>query len=417
MSAFSIFASKKRKTQKTVPTVEEYYLRLARRTMVIKFILIMFLAGFTLFSFSYYKEELTIENFRYMLKFISFDSNAGAVSNATVYIDKDNTSKGDVLRGDLAVINTSGFSIYGFNGSKVYTHSCKYNTPIMVSNTKNIIACDLGGYEVQIFSCNQFVDKMTYKYPVLGLAASESGHFAVISSEKSYRSALFVYDEYFRVIYKYLSGDKYIDFVSISADGKEAVTLLHYSKNGSLITLLMRFSFDSEQPVFQTEFIDEMPLGVQFMKDNAYCVLTSEAIRFFTADNGLIKERFFEEKSLSGYEFNRNYAIISYDTSGLASGTDIEVFKDNGSLALSKSFAGSLLDKKANSDRLYVLMHGAIVTVDLTGKEPERTDPVDTDFKQILFNDQQVVLLSDSRAVFFNPGASEENDGIPSAGE
>lgn len=416
MSAFSIFASKKRKTQKTVPTVEEYYLRLARRTTVIKFVIIMFLAGFTLFSFSYYKEELTIENFRYVLKFINFDSNAGTTSNATVYIDKESTNKGDVLRGDLAVINANGFSIYGFNGSKVYTHANKYNNPIMVSNTKNIIACDLGGYEVQIYSCNQFIDKIAYNYPVLGLAASESGHFAVISSEKSYRSALFVYDEYFRVIYKYFSGDKYIDFVSISEDGKEAVTLLHYPKNGSLITLLMRFSFDKEQPVFQTEFTDEMPLGVNFMSDDSYCVLTSEAIRFFTADNQLFKERFFEEKLLSGYEFNRNYVIISYDASGLSSGTDIEVFRKNGSLALSKSFDSSILDKKINGDRLYVLMHGSVVTIDLTGKEPERSYTVDTDFRQILFNDQQVVLLSDSRAAFFNPDASGDNS-LPSNSE
>jgi hypothetical protein len=409
MSAFSIFTSKKRRPQKPVPTIEEYYLRLARRTTVIKFIIIMFLAGFTLFSFSYYKEELTIENFRYMLKFINFGTSTNTNPDSAVYYDKDASNKGEVLRGDLAVINKNGFFVYGFNGSKVYSRLYKYDHPKMVTNSKNIIACDLGGYEVQIYGTNQLTQTISYKYPVLGLAASENGPFAVISSEKSYRSALFIYDEHFRVIYKYFSGDKYIDFVSVSENGKEALALLHYPKEGSIITLLMRFSVDSEQPVFQYEFIDEMPLGVNFMSDNSYCVMTSDAIRFFTPDNKLRKESFFGEKSLLGYEFNRNYAIITYDASGLSSGMDVEVFRKDGSIVTSKSFASSVLDKKINGDKLYVLTHGSITTIDLTGKEPDRSDTVDTDFRQIIFNEQKVILLSDSRAVFFSTESKSEN--------
>jgi hypothetical protein len=252
MSAFSIFSSKRRKKQVTVPTVEEYYLRLARRTTVVKFIIIMLLAGFTLFTFSYFKNDLTIDNFRYLLKFINLGSDNTANPDSAVYFDKDPTNKGEVLRGDLAIINNSGFSIYGFNGSKVFSDPCKYDHPKMVSNSKNMIACDIGGYELRIYSCNDVTHSETFNYPIHALAASKNGTYAVVSSEKSYRSALFIYDEHFRVIYKYFSGDKYIDFVSVSPDGKEAITLMQYSKNGDLVTLLMKFSVDSEQPVFQT---------------------------------------------------------------------------------------------------------------------------------------------------------------------
>lgn len=410
MSAFSIFTSKKRKTQKTVPTVEEYYLRLARRTTVIKFVIIMFLAGFTLFSFSSFKDDLTIENFRYVLKLINFGSNTNSNAGSAVYIDKDSSNKGEVLRGDLAVISNSGFSVYSFGGNKVFSNPYKYDNPKMITNSKNIIACDLGGYEVHIYSNNSLMQTFSYNYPVLGLSASENGPFAVISSEKGYRSGLFIYDEYFRVIYKYFSGDKYIDFVSLSSSGKEALALLHYAKDGSIVTLLMRFQVDSEQPVFQTEFVDEMPLGINFMSDNSYCIITSEAVRFFTSDNKLSKEIFFEEKSLLGYEFNRNYAIISYDASGLSSGTDVEVFRSDGSVAAAKNYSSSILDIKINGDKLYVLTHGSIAAIDLTGKDPERTDTVDSDFRQIIFNEQRVILLSDSRAIFLNTAHNSENN-------
>lgn len=404
MSAFSIFTDKKKIRKSTsVPTVEEYYLKLARRTTLVKFICIILIASFVLFSFSGYKDELTIENFRYMLKFVDFGAKSVQEASSVIYFDSDTTNKGGLLRGDLAVLNTSGLMVYNFNGDRLLKSDFIYDHPKMVSNSKNLIICDIGGNELQVFSSPYsptYTEK--YAYPIYGLDTNESGKFIVLSSAKSYRSAFFVYDEFFRVIYHSYFGDKYIDCASISPDGKEVVALLHYSKNGELKTLLSKYSLDNDQAaVFQTEFNDELPLQIKYMSDGSYAVITSEALRFFSSNDVITGEIFFKEKSILGYEFSNNYAIITYNTLGLSVGTELDIYAKDGSLVSVKSFEGSLLDKKVDDDTLYVLSHGLITTIDLNGVIPDEKAEVDNEFRQLIFNGINLILFSDNKAEYY----------------
>lgn len=402
MSAFSIFSDKKKRNRhSTVPTVEEYYMKLARRTTLAKFICIMLIGCFALYSFTYYKEELTIENFRYMLKFVDFRAKTVEETASVVYFDSDTTNKGELLRGDLCILNTSGLKVYGFSGERLLGSEFKYDYPLMLSNSKNILVCDIGGNELQIFSSYSLIDNKIYDYPILGLTANNSGGFAVISSAKGYRSAFYVYDEYYRAIYNYCFGDKYIDSISLSEDGKEIVALVHYSKDGELVTLLMKFSVDSNEAVFQTEIPDELPLKVSYMSDGSYAVLTSKALRFYSSGNNKTGEIFFEEKSLLGYEFSNNYAIITYNTVGLSAGTELDVYKKDGSLVTVKAFEGALLDKKVYSDTLYVLSHGLLSEIDLTGKNADKSADVQTEFREIILDNSSVILFSDNKAEYF----------------
>jgi len=415
MSAFSIFTDKKKKNkQESVPSVEEYYLKLARRTTLAKFICIIIIGCFALFSYSNFKEELTIENFRYMVKFADFGAETVEETASIVYFDSDTSNKGNLLRGDLAVLNTSGIKVYDFSGERLFEQNFKSDYPKMVSNTKNIIVCDIGGYDLQVFNSYSNVFTEKFDYPIYGSSASASGGFVVVSSAKNYRSAFYVYDGNCRVIFKHFFADKYIDCISISEDGKEVVTLLHYSKDGVIISLLMKFSVDSEQPIYQIEFKDELPLQISYMSDGSYAVLTSEALRFYSAKNTITGEIFFEEKSLLGYEFSNNYAIITFNTVGLSAGTELDVYAKDGSLVAVRSYEGALLDKKLSSDTLYVLSHGLILTIDLKGVNQDKASMVDTEFKEIIVDNSSVILFSDNKAKYFKENETKSNTSVDS---
>jgi len=403
MGAFSIFKNKKnRKKQNVIPTVEEYYLRLARRTSVAKFILIMIIATFTVFSFSNYRNELTIENFRYTLKFIDFGAKTVVESASVVYFDNDISNKGTLLRGDLCVLNTSGLSIHDFSGTKLLQADFKFDHPKMVANSRSLLVCDLGGNSLKAFNSYSNIYNETFDYPIYGLSSNKNGEFIIISSAQNYRSAFFVYDREFRVIYNYYFGDKYIDYASISEDGKQVLVLLHYSQDGKLISLLAKFDIDSEEPSFQTEFIGEMPLGVNFMTDGKYSVLTSNSLRFYSSDNNIKNEIFFKEKSLLGYEFNNEYVIICYNNIGLSSGTELDIFDKEGNTVIERNFSNAVLDKKISNDTLYVLMNESITIVDLTGEKEDITVDIDSNYKELITNDNEVILFSISRAEYLD---------------
>lgn len=402
MGAFSIFTDKKKKKpQNSVPTVEEYYLKLARRTTLAKFICIMLIGCFALLSFSANKDELTIENFRYMLKFADFTAETVEETASVVYFDSDATNKGALVRGDLAVLNSSGLVVYNFKGEKLFRSNFKYDFPMMISNDKNIYVCDIGGNELQIFSSYSAVYTETFSYPIYGLSTCANGGFAVVSSAKGYRNSFYIYDEYYRIAYKYFSAEKYIDYISLSDDGREAITLLHYSKSGEIVTLLLKCAVDSEEPVFQMEFPDELPLQIEYLSDGSYSILTSKSLRFFSSENTLTGEIFFGEKSLLGYEFSNNYAIITYNTVGLSAGTELDVYAKDGSLVAVKRFEGALLDKKINEETLYVLSHGLLTTVDLAGSTPDTETVVQNEFREIILDTESVILFSDNKAEYF----------------
>ena len=405
MGAFSIFTDKRnKKKQSGLPTVEEYYLRLARRTTLVKFICIMLLTGFALFAFSNYRDELTIENARYVLKFVNFGPETVQEKASVVYFDSDPNNKGELLRGDLAVLNKEGVAVYDFNGTRLLKSDFRYDHPKMVSTQRNIVICDMGGYGLRVINSFSTVYTQTFSYPILGLSASESGRFVVVSSAKGYRSAFFVYDEHCRVIYTYYFGDKYIDCAAISPDGREIAVLLHYSQNGQLVTLLSKFSVDDDQPVFQAEFAGELPLQIRFLPDGSYAFLTSDALRFFSGDNQNTSEIFFEEKSLLGYEFSDNYVIMTYNAVGLSAGTEMDVYRKDGTLAAIRSFDGALLDKKVAKDTLYVLLHGSLISIDLGGETGDITAEVDSEFRQIIPDGESVILFSDKKAEYYKSG-------------
>ena len=54
---------------------------------------------------------------------------------------------GAVVRGDLAVVNKTGISVYDFNSRRVLKSSFSYADPLVRTSDRNVYVCDLGGRE------------------------------------------------------------------------------------------------------------------------------------------------------------------------------------------------------------------------------------------------------------------------------
>ena len=70
MGVFSIFRDKSASSAPEsgkIPTQEAYYGTIVRRISLAKYVLILISICFAAFAFTFFGDELTIENFRYML--------------------------------------------------------------------------------------------------------------------------------------------------------------------------------------------------------------------------------------------------------------------------------------------------------------------------------------------------------------
>ncbi len=404
MGAFSGFEDKRSKRNKEkTPTVSSHYIKLSRKATLIRYICMALVVAFAVYSLAFHPNEITMENFRYMLKFISFNEDASAQAGSFIAFDGNDGNKGAMYKGDLAVLNESGLTVTGWDGEVILRESFSFAYPKIDQNGINLFCYDLGGKEIKIFNSYSLLNEISFDYPIHWFASSESGSFAVASSAKGYRSAVYIYDKQFILVYSSLFGDKYVDFVDISSDGKEFIAASHYSENGNLVTQISKFRVDTENVLAEHKFIGEIPLGIYYT-DEGYCLMTSDKMRMFDNSDQIVGEISFSGKELlSGRVFGKK-ALITYASEGLSGGTEAVVYGLDGNAEYSYRFDNSVSDAVIIDNTLYALSPGQLAISDIATSE-ETLFSVPTSYSALVKDGEKIILFSENQAEYFSETA------------
>lgn len=405
MGAFSVFKKKKSNNSKQTPTVEAHYMKLARRASLLRYTVLVLIVLFAVYSFSFHSSEITVDNFEYMMKFLNVGEDTEARENTVIAFDGSKGNRGIIYKGDLAVLNENGLTVTGWDGDVILRETFSFDHPKMIENGINVFCYDLGGKELRIFNSYSQLQRTSYDYPIRWLSAAASGEYAIVSSAKGYRSAVYVYDKEFRLIFSRLFGDKYVDFVAVAPNGQEFITAAHYSKNGNLITQLSKFSTTSADALFTQEFIGEIPLGIYYTSEGC-CLLTTDKMRYLNNESEIVSETAFgERKLLSGKVFG-NRTLVNYALEGLSGGTETVVYRADGSVEFQKRFATSLSDTLICENTLYTLSPGTLTVFDMESGE-EQSYSIPTSYSSLVPDGNELILFSENQAEFFDPSAYE----------
>lgn len=408
MGAFSAFKEKRSRRKATeTPTVNAHYTKLARVSALIRYICIILVVVFSIYSLSFHASEISIENFRYMLKFINLGEDAEAPAGNLLAFDGSAGNRGLSFKGDLAILNESGLTITGWDEEVILRESFSLDHPKVTENGINLFCYDLGGKDLRIFNSYSLISQISFDYPIYWLAASEDGGFAVVSSAKGYRSAVYVYDKEFRLLYSRLLGDKYVDFVDISEDGKEFLTAAHYSEGGNIVTLVSKFRVDSEDMISEQKFIGEIPLGIYYT-ESGYCLMTSDSMRMFDSEDALKGEVSFADKDLLSGRILGNYALVTYSLEGLSGGTEAVIYNLEGNTVYSQTFNNAISDSTIIGNKLYALSPGVLSVCNTETNETE-THSIPTSYSSLIPDGERIILFSENQAEYFEPTSKEEN--------
>ena len=409
MGAFSIFKDRPtKKSAKETPTVERHYMKLARRASLLRYTVLVLVVIFAVYSFSFHSNEITVDNFEYMMKFLNIDEEDEKTENTLIAFDGSKGNRGLAYKGDLAILNENGLTVASWDGDIILKETFTFDHPKMIENGINVFCYDLGGKELRIFNSYSQLEKTTYDYPIYWVSAAKSGEYAVVSSAKGYRSAVYVYDKEFRIRYKRMFGDKYVDFVAISPDGQSFVTAAHFSKNGNLVTQISKFSITQEDALFTQEFIGEVPLGIYYTSDG-YCLLSTDTLRSFNNENKIVSEVSFANQELLSGKVYENRALINYALEGLSGGTETVVYRHDGSIEARFSFETSLTDAIINGDMLYTLSPGVLTACNLSSGEA-KSYSLPTAYSALVPDEDTLVLFSENQAEVFNESTFDRKE-------
>ncbi len=410
MSAFSIFKDKRKQAKKQqTPTAEAYYQKLANRAKIGMFAVIIALVAFCLFSYSFYPEELTIENFRYLLKFISFEQNEEIDIGTEIAFDTDKTNRYTMVRGDIAVLSKTQLAVYDTSGQLLQRAPLKNDTPMLLTAGKNMIIYDLGGKELNVYNSFSPVYTEDFGYPILGISASENGSYAVLSGAKNYRSAVYVYDSNYRLVFSHYFPTEYSTALQLDNNGKKVLVLSHIAENGDYLGSAALFDTGTEEPIANFKFAGELPLSCHFTSDGGYIILTDKYIRFYDKDNNEIAEQKLGY-GLLGCTYGENYVSLTFDTAGLAESKTFKVYGADGKEIYSTSLESSPDDILIQGDRLYMLSMGALTVYDLQSNEMLFNITVDNEAVDMIISEDKLLVFTYSGVTVYGTDTLTETE-------
>lgn len=407
MPVFSIFTSKKRRQPKrSEPSPTKYYGDIAQSLSAIKIALLFILIIFVAYGFTFHASDLTIENFRYMLKFMSVDGDSSMNAGKEINYDGDSDTLFSILRGDVAIVNRSGIRVYDTAGQQLLHKSALFNDPLAVTNDKHLIVADRSSNMLNIYSSYSLLYTQEYPYPILSLAGSASGRYGVVTSALGYKSGVEVYDEEFRLIFKYYFADRYTTRLAISNDGKTvAVAAFTNDADGDYHSYFYLFHpDDSADPIKVFEFVGEVPFYVSFFDDGTLALLTNSALRFCKSDGSVSSTVYFAGKTVKNFFPSGGYYVLTFASAGLSNATTLSVYNTAGEHMMSRSVENDVPRVDIVDEYLYYYSSGVLCTVDLKSQTEDKFDDIGTDYLGLLYepDGNNIIMFYKSIAKVYN---------------
>ncbi len=390
MGAFSIFSSKKKKADGDSGI---HYRRLGTIVTVCKFLCLLLTLVIVLWGFSFHTDEINMDNFKYLANSLSGD-NVQFTKYDVLYYDKSEDNRFAFVRSDLAVVNSNGSTVYALNGDRRSADSTlKMDDPKVLWSAKYMYIYDLGGTEFVVKNSLETVKTINYSYAIRGAAAADNGYFAVVSSEKTTRSSVFVYDDKYREIYKRTFGSQYTLAVDINNTTDRLLTASVYALDGNFVTELGLYSINDESTLAAISYTGEYPYKVCFNGDDGFMLLTDKGCRFF--DNSGVQLSFVEFgiTGIDDYCLNDRGFISMYSSATMSARETIELYDGvSGKLLYADNYEKGIRLARCYDEHLFVISDGTVYIVRLSDGEI-RTASVPSDVLELLLVEKEKVLV------------------------
>ena len=264
------------------PRLAGYYRRAAVVLKLIRFFVLLGFVAFAVFCIGFFKDNITVDNLRYLLKYIDLSATDHTPSDTEIVISAGEGASYELLGNDLAVVSNNGVGLYDFAGNKLYQYDASYTDAAVVSNGKNLLVYDTAGTHLALYNAVSLVLEKKFDYDVKAAYLNDLGCFAVINSEKTYRSGVIVFDRDGGEIFRWMSPDKYLTGVALNANASVVVCSAVSNKNGAFCTEIIAYRTATGEVIAERTLDDALALKIGYAdNDSSLWVLTDSAFLCF----------------------------------------------------------------------------------------------------------------------------------------
>ncbi len=373
------------------PKLDEYYSSVSLGYRIAKYISIVFLVVFVIFSFTFLRKDITLENLRYVLKFISFTNTETSITAPKISYASGDPNRLDLFIGDLCTLSPSGYALYDSQGNQIMSEPIHYSSPVLKTSDKFALCFDLSGSEYTILNTFTLLHEGTTEYPITDATISHSGGFAVASSSREYRTAITVFNSDFEPISKIYKND-HLMAIEFMPDSSKLAVMTAGAEQGEFYTKI-ELIVPGETQVLHSAEINGLGYSLYLM-DSGIAVVTDEGIYFFDSELNL-KSRVSHMTQLAMTDASAKYLCAVYSEGVIGKNYALRVFDVNGRLAYEGNFEGKLagIDSDNTGDYIFILTGNTLSRINLINKKIG-TVTVEPDAIDLLVSNKESVLVA-----------------------
>lgn len=373
------------------------YFRRSKRLKLLSWLILPILVLFAALTFFFFRDELTADHFRYLLRNIEWNPNSVATSGDTIYYNGDSDSTFGYVAGGLACLTDTRVFVTDSRSGTTLSDYHGFRTPQAVFSDKYMLVYDRTGSVLAVYSAFSRLKTLTYDGTVSTAAVADDGTFAVCVAEKgSYYSTVYVYDKNFKQINK-LSKYKYVTSLDLSDDGSKLVLASVYTDAQGVLSsevLLLKVGKTTAEATYTYSGVTA--LKASFAENESFVLLCDDRTLFFDKKGKEVFCTFYQnapdnifcgENSLMllfSSDDSRRMTLYAYDNAGK-------------SLYTSFPLEGRCHSLNEDADSFYLLLEDALLILPKKGGESERV-PMETKGACLINADGSLYLATASVA-------------------
>lgn len=395
----------------------KYYFRLASHFRVLVIALTVILCVFVVLMYSAYREEITVENLRYFLRYIDTrQAEKAATTDVIVYDEIESIVRFGVYKNGLAVVGYDEVQLYDITGEAILDLDQTNAAPNLISGERYMLVYNIGGMTFQVFNSLKCVYEGAYTYGIGCAAMSDEGSFLVSTRSMEYRSVVNVYDKDFNLIYRWNTPDKLVMASDFRDDGEEfIIAALGTERDGSSFTEILVCERGTEDKKAQFRLADEMIIRVAYTNDGGYVLVGEKAIYYYNEDSECTNTVSFGGYTPTAVDTTGELTYFTVNKNLVGSNYALCVTDDKGKILYEGNVAGEITEALTMQDAVYLLLDRSVLRISYeTGNQIER--PIETNGITLLALDEDTLVccyadqtrILDVGATFFDESQGED---------
>lgn len=359
-------------TLTTKPYENPFYLSLSKKFRAVRYVCIVLLILFVMTMVTFWHNEITTENFKYLVKAINIDAFMPGFSHTSVRYESDSHMKFAIYQGDFAVLTRNKLTLIGSYGDVILSEEIKSTDPmISVSDEYMLVYGDsAGGYS--LYNSFSKIKHEKTEYPVTLAKISDYGTYAIVTKTNDYRSAVYIYDKNGNLKTLIKKKDNYVTDVALSDDGRYALVVSFFTddQSGEFKTEVLLYDIKNEKSIVK-DYKKVFPLSASF-KSDGFSVIFDNNIVFYNLKGEEIRKHDFSDAKFANatpYRFcsGKELTAILFEGDFGSYKNRIVLFNKNGEIIKETDFNGNVSKIATDDKYVYILASDTVYTFDIRG--------------------------------------------------